>query len=126
MGVKTPVVPALIEPEVAGELLPDDAVVVSARPAAARAGLRRFWEGRLRGRVRDVVSAEDFPPRGEVAKTIRKSGESTGFILDLSAPNIGEWLEYATAWDMPAAVSYEVLKPGKPIVKMLTAKWETG
>jgi predicted GTPase len=88
-----------------------DAVVVTARPAEERQELSRHWGKKISGAVSRVMGAEEFPPGAALAKSLRREGADVGLFLDMAAPDLGEWLAWADAWDVPACPTYEVLAP---------------
>jgi hypothetical protein len=96
-----------------------DAVVVTARPADERQDLGRHWGKKLSGEVLQVIGAEEFPPGPALAKTLRREDDGVGLFLDMAAPNLGEWLAWADAWDVPACPTYEVLAPSTALYEEL-------
>lgn len=88
-----------------------DAVVVTARPAEERQELSHHWGKKISGEVSRVMGAEEFPPGAALAKSLRREGADVGLFLDMAAPNLGEWLAWADAWDVPTCPTYEVLAP---------------
>jgi predicted GTPase len=103
----------------AGEPLFKDAVVVTARPEGEREELSRHWGKEIRGAVLQVIGADEFPPAAPLAKSLRREGADAGLLLDMAAPNLGEWLAWADSWDVPACPTYEVLVPSARVSERL-------
>jgi predicted GTPase len=103
----------------AGEPLFKDAVVVTARPEGEREELSRHWGKEIRGAVLQVIGADEFPPAAPLAKSLRREGADAGLLLDMAAPNLGEWLAWADSWDVPACPTYEVLAPSARVSERL-------
>jgi len=69
-----------------------------------------------------VVGAGEFPPSAGLAKEVRRSSGDTGLVVDLAAPNLGDWLGWADDWDLPVALGYEVLRPAEAIFRPFVAR----
>ncbi len=96
-----------------------DAVVVTARPEDEREELAGHWRKKINVDVREVVGAGEFPPKAATAKSLRERGAEAGLLLDMAAPNLGEWLDWAASGDVPLLPTYEVLAPQDAIHETL-------
>jgi hypothetical protein len=103
----------------AAEVTFANAVVVTARPASERRGLSLYWQRKIDGSVLQAVGAEEFPPAAPLSKSLRDEGAHAGLLLDMAASNLGEWLAWADAWDVPAVPTYEVLTPSARVYEPL-------
>jgi hypothetical protein len=103
----------------AGEPAFADAVVVTARAAGERQELFGHWREKVSGAVLQVIGADEFPPAAPLAKSLRREGADAGLLLDMAAPNLGEWLAWADSWDVPACPTYEVLVPSARVSERL-------
>lgn len=96
-----------------------NAVVVTARPEGEREGLDRHWRKAVGGEVSRILGAEEFPPDGATAKFLGREKAESGLLLDMAAPNLGDWLAWADGWDVPVTPTYEVLEPSEPVYEPL-------
>jgi hypothetical protein len=96
-----------------------DAVVVTARPEDEREELAGHWRKEIERDIREVIGAGEFPPKSATAKSLRGPGGETGLLLDMAAPNLGEWLDWAASRDLPVLPTYEVLAPKAAIHETL-------
>lgn len=96
-----------------------EAVVVTARPEDTREDLGSHWRRVLGGAVADVLGGNEFPPGSGASKTLRQEAGRVGVLVDMAVPNLGEWLEWADAWDVPAHLTYEALEPSSPVFEQL-------
>lgn len=92
-----------------------EAVVVTARPEDAREDLAAHWRRAIGGAVVDVMGGDEFPPPNSAAKTLRREAGKVGLLVDMAVPNLGDWLEWADGWDVPALPTYEALEPSSPV-----------
>jgi hypothetical protein len=102
-----------------------DALVVTARPEAAREDLAAHWRKKIGGVIIDVLGGDLFPPAGAAAKKLRReAGEAgeAGILVDMAIPNLGEWLEWAHSWDVPVQPTYEALETSSPVFESLLKK----
>ena len=103
----------------AGRAQFESAVVVTARPEGERRALFDHWGKEVRGTVLNVVGADEFPPGAAVAKSLRRPEENAGLLLDMAAANLGGWLAWADSWGLPVQLTYETLRPAKPVTEPL-------
>jgi hypothetical protein len=96
-----------------------EAVVVTARPEGAREDLGSHWRKVLGGAVVDVMGGDEFPPPSAAAKTLRREAGRVGMLIDMAVRNLGEWLEWADSWDVPALPTYEALESSSPVFEPL-------
>jgi hypothetical protein len=99
-----------------------EAVVVTARPEGAREDLAAHWRRVLGGAVVDVLGGDEFPPTSAAAKTLRREAGKVGVLVDMAVRNLGEWLEWADSWDVPALPTYEALEPSSAVFEPLLKK----